>query len=201
MNLHQESVAAVILAGGAGTRMSGADKGLKTHQGRCLVESVCNIVAPQVNDLVVSANRNLAAYQALGFDVVTDSQSNQYQGPLAGVLSAIEHYQASPEVQALLVCPCDTPNIPVELAQRLIKTINSLAAGADCASAVAHDGTRQQSLHCLISRPDWQQLRDYLTANGRAVHRWHKKVGTIEVDFSDMADQFININRLEELAP
>ena len=57
-----ERVAAVILAGGQGRRMGGADKGLVEYRGRPLIEWVLEVLTPQVDELVISANRNLDTY-------------------------------------------------------------------------------------------------------------------------------------------
>ena len=216
--LNKQSVAAVILAGGAGNRMSGADKGLERYKGRHLVTSVHTAISTQVADLVVCANRNIEQYESLGYRVVSDRDPSQSQGPLAGVVAAIDYYQHAANMRALLVSPCDTPELPQGLLDRLIQgltqgltqrpTLGHLPAVERVSTpetshqcAVVHDGDRQHSLHFLLPRTQWSSLRDFVDEGGRAAHRWHKKTGSIEVDFSDQAGQFININRVEELLP
>jgi intracellular sulfur oxidation DsrE/DsrF family protein len=58
-------VAAVVLAGGEGRRMGGADKGLLAYQGYPLIEWVLTAVTPQVDEVVISANRNLDRYAGM----------------------------------------------------------------------------------------------------------------------------------------
>ena len=59
-------VTGLLLAGGRGLRMGGADKGLLEHHGRTLAEAVLQRLAPQVGTVLISANRNLERYAALG---------------------------------------------------------------------------------------------------------------------------------------
>ncbi|MDP2253153.1 MAG: NTP transferase domain-containing protein, partial [Thiobacillus sp.] len=66
-------VAAVILAGGQGRRMGGADKGLIDYRGRPLVEWALAALAPQVGEILISANRNLDLYAAYGHRVLPDT--------------------------------------------------------------------------------------------------------------------------------
>ena len=66
-------MAAVILAGGQGRRMGGADKGLMDYRGRPLVEWVLAALEPQVAEIVISANRHLERYAAYGRRVLPDT--------------------------------------------------------------------------------------------------------------------------------
>ncbi len=60
------AVTGVILAGGEGRRMGGADKGLQLLNGRPLVQLVLERLRPQVDVLLISANRNLERYAGFG---------------------------------------------------------------------------------------------------------------------------------------
>ena len=87
-----QPVTAVILAGGLGRRMGGADKGLVDYQGRPLIEWALAALRPQVDQLVISANRNLDTYAVYGHRVVPDTLPD-YPGPLAGVLAALQRWR------------------------------------------------------------------------------------------------------------
>ncbi|MGB9128090.1 MAG: molybdenum cofactor guanylyltransferase, partial [Thiobacillus sp.] len=99
-------VAAVILAGGQGQRMGGADKGLIGYRGRPLIEWALAALSPQVGEILISANRNFETYAAYGHRVLPDTLPD-FPGPLAGVLAALE----AVNVDWLLVVPCDTPHL------------------------------------------------------------------------------------------
>ncbi len=65
-------ITGVILAGGLGRRMGGSDKGLQEFRGRPLAAWVAERLAPQVDELLISANRNGERYAALGHRVIGD---------------------------------------------------------------------------------------------------------------------------------
>ncbi len=81
--MQSEAITGVVLAGGRATRMGGIDKGLQALNGRPLWRHVAEALAPQLDELVISANRHLEQWRASGFPVFRDIQEG-YQGPLAG---------------------------------------------------------------------------------------------------------------------
>ena len=52
----QDTIAAVVLAGGMARRMGGRDKALVPYRGMPLIEHVLNRLRPQVGNIVISAN-------------------------------------------------------------------------------------------------------------------------------------------------
>ena len=66
--------------------MGEVDKGLMLLQGRPLVRWVAECIAPQVNEVLISANRNLDHYHELGYPVLLDDMP-QYPGAAGGVAS------------------------------------------------------------------------------------------------------------------
>lgn len=111
-----------ILAGGAGRRMGGQDKGLVLLDGRPLVAWVLEALAPQVDDVLIVANRNTEQYRALGVRVVPDLRPG-LQGPLAGLEAAL----AAATTPWVLTCPVDTPFLPEEFAARMVRGSASVA--------------------------------------------------------------------------
>ena len=202
----------VVLAGGAGSRLGGLDKGLQVFQGITLVEHVIHALGAQADGLLVCANRNIETYREFGYPVIEDQKKSkhqaslfqgsffqgsmfqEFQGPMAGINAAInfilnnEHLST---VEQLLIAPCDAPKLPCDYAKRLSKAKSSIA--------FVHDGQRQQNLHCLITRSQWASLQSFYNEGGRAIHRWFEQVNALMVDFSDKRDCFVNINRPDEL--
>ena len=78
----------LILAGGRGQRMGGRDKGLLAWKGEPLVAHVQRVVRPLSDDLVISCNRNQAAYRAYADQLVGDADPD-FPGPLAGVIAGL----------------------------------------------------------------------------------------------------------------
>ena len=69
MHRETESILGLILAGGKGTRVGGADKGLLVYEGKPMVIHVAECLVPQCEKVLISANRNLERYQSFGFEV------------------------------------------------------------------------------------------------------------------------------------
>ncbi len=189
-NIKPDEITAVILAGGEGSRMGGIDKGLIELNGLPLIEHVIARIAPQVSQLIISANRNLERYQAYGYPVIKDQMRDK--GPLAGILCALQQCQS----EWLLTVPCDTPRISDDLVAR----IHNAADETPAAIYTAHDGEQLQPLFSMIHCDLTESLQDYLAAGHRKVARWLEQQGAVAVDFADLADTFANINTREMLA-
>jgi len=184
-------ITGVILAGGRASRMGGQDKGLIELQGRPLIAHVIQAVAPQVERLLINANRNLARYRSFGYAVVSD-RIPDHPGPLAGMLAALQQS----DTDCLLTVPCDGPRLPGDLCRRL----HTVLREADAEIACVHDGERLHPVYALLRRDLQPVLAAYLEGGGRAVQRWFKERDLVEVDFSDCADRFANINTPEDLS-
>ena len=111
-------ITGLVLAGGRGSRMGGVDKGLQNFNGMPLALHALMRLAPQVGEMMINANRNLAAYESFGVPVWPDGLAD-YAGPLAGFLTGLERC----ETPYLLTVPCDTPLFPLDLAQRLAEAL------------------------------------------------------------------------------
>ena len=190
MTLPSPTITGVILAGGKARRMGGDDKGLISYQQQPLIQHAITALFPQVDELLINANRNLEIYQAYGYPVISDELSD-FQGPLAGMLSALQ--QCSTDY--ILTVPCDAPKLPPQLRQRLMEAL--LLNQAEI--AVAHDGKRMQPVFCLIPRKLAASLTAYLEAGDRKIDRWLQQHNLVEVDFSDQTDCFANINTPDDL--
>lgn len=185
------TITGVILAGGQGRRMGGADKGLQELGGRPMAAHVLERLAPQVGAVLISANRNLERYAELGCPVLPDTLDG-YAGPLAGLQAAL----AQATTPLLVTAPCDSPFLPADLVARLHDGL--VAQQAELAVACA-DG-RAHRAFCLLRRELLPGLDAFLAAGERRVGLWHASLKVAEVDFSDEAAAFGNINTTDELA-
>jgi len=120
---NSNSCSCIILAGGKGRRVGGADKGLLQYKNKPLIEHVINTVSPQVDDLVISANRNIEHYKHYTRKVISD-ESEQHLGPLAGINTALPHCAH----EWVLIVPCDTPYLPDDIIDKFLinRTDNNL---------------------------------------------------------------------------
>lgn len=179
----------LILAGGAGRRSGGRDKGLLKWNGRPLVAWVSERLRYQTCHLQISCNRNLARYAAYADRVFSDRLSG-FQGPLAG----LDALPAAPADEFLLVTPCDTPNLPLDLAARLYQALLSQPESCDLAYATAHG--QHHYLHALLRRRCLASLPDYLAGGGRSVRGWQAQLHCISVEFADAGSAFDNHNEI-----
>ena len=74
-------ITGVILAGGKARRMGGGDKGLVDLCGKPLVEHALAALSPQVNAIIINANRNQDRYAVYGYPVVADKQARLSRSP------------------------------------------------------------------------------------------------------------------------
>ena len=184
-------VSGIVLAGGQGSRMGGVDKGLQTFRGKPMVAHVIERLAPQVDELLINANRNPDDYARFGHRVIADEIPG-FAGPLAGFERGLAH--ASGELVATV--PCDSPFLPADLIARLRTQLES----ADAELAVARTGDQPHPVFTLMRRDVLPSLQRFLGSGQRKIDRWYGELRVAEVAFDDEADAFLNINTRDELA-
>ncbi len=187
MNIKLEDVCGVILAGGRGQRMGGRDKGLVPYQGQPLVKHVIDKLQPQLKSLIININRNQRRYQEFELTLCSDRYPN-YQGPLAGIASAFDCSVSD----YLLFSPCDTPNLPKDLVERLIATANQQQKKL----VITESPSGTQPLCCLIHRSLRPSLSTYLESGERRVQGWTQQQDLAICKY-DEDDFFFNINTLQ----
>jgi len=185
------TISAIILSGGRATRMKGADKGLVLLQSKPLIQHVINRLTPQVDEILINANREIPKYQALGYPVLQD-EVEDFLGPLAGFSLGLQHAKHD----YVLTVPCDSPLLPLDLAKRLMNAL--IKHDADIAVASSDDNTHP--VFSLCKKSVLPLLTTYLQQGERRVSAWQKSQQYIEVDFSDCNEAFTNLNTLEDLA-
>lgn len=181
-------ITGIVLAGGRGRRMGGVDKGLQLLHGRPLVAHVIERLAPQVHEIIVNANQNLAAYGAFGYRVVADELGG-FAGPLAGLHAGL----GAARCALAATVPCDSPFLPADLVSRLA------AALGENDLAVAKTGDQPHPVFCLVRTELRNHLGAFLAAGGRKIDAWYASLRVAEVPFDDEAEAFRNINTIEEL--
>lgn len=186
-------IAGLILAGGAGRRMGGADKALLRLQDRPLLLHVADRFAPQVDDLALSANGDLARFSPFGWPVLPDA-GDRRDGPLAGLLAGLT-WAATQGASHLATVSVDTPFLPCDLVPRLL-----LAAGTAQRVAVAESGGRLHPTCGLWPAHIRPALEAALDQGERRIGRWAESLGAAAAHFGERPDPFFNINRPEDLA-
>ncbi len=191
--ISKEDITGLILAGGRGSRMGGVDKGLQNHLGIPMAMHALMRLGPQVEHVMINANRNLGAYEAFGVPVWPDALPDQ-PGPLAGFLTGLERC----ETPYLVTVPCDTPDFPDDLVARLAAALVAQDADIAMAATPSDDGVQVQPVFCLMKSTLMESLMAFTQSGQRKIDKWTAQHRCINVLFSD-ADAFFNANTAEEL--
>lgn len=111
------AIVGVVLAGGQGRRLGGANKALLPFGGTTLGHWCLARLAAQVGLVAINANRDLGELERFGFALAPD-QTNANAGPLDGILAAMA-FAAGRGFTHVVTVPVDTPFFPDDLADRL----------------------------------------------------------------------------------
>ena len=196
----------VILAGGRGTRMGGADKALLAIGGATLLSCAIARLAPQVEAMAINANGDPGRFAACGLPVLPD-RIDGFAGPLAGVLAGLD-WAADLGADSVVTVAVDTPFFPRDLAARLQGAAQGMAHPLALA-ATAGDGAAIKSSRDpgLVRHPTfglWPtalrgDLREALEGGVRKVVAWTQRHAARDAMFED-AEAFFNVNAPEDLA-
>ena len=189
-----EQITGLVLAGGRGSRMGGADKGLQNHRGVPLALHALLRLQPQVGALLLNANRNIGAYEALGAPVWPDPIDG-FAGPLAGFLAGLEHC----ETPWLVTVPCDTPDFPDDFVARLAQAAERDHAEIAYATTLEDGREQPHPVFCLLRSELVESLVAFLHGGGRKIDAWFAQHRAVRVPFPDPR-AFFNANTTAELA-
>jgi len=190
MTEERANITGVVLAGGRARRMGGEDKGLVVYRGRSLVAYALDALSLIAGTILINANRNQDEYARFGYPVIEDLTVS-FDGPLAGLLSAMR----SAQTEYVLTVPCDCPQVNGALLGRLYTSL--LDEGAELCAA--HDGNRFHPVFLIAKCCLANDLADYLASGERKVETWLRSHQLALADFSDHPEMFMNINTREEL--
>jgi len=122
LEILNEIVPCVILAGGKGRRMGGKEKALIPLLDRPLLSYVLESVSGQVAPIALNINTNFEKFSKFGYPIIEDPIKG-HLGPLAGILASLNWAQEI-DKDWVMTLPCDTPFLPKNIAQRMIEVKN-----------------------------------------------------------------------------
>lgn len=189
-----KDITGLILAGGRAQRMGGIDKGLIPFHGKPLIESAIAKLKPQVQTILINANRSITKYATYGYPVVMD-ETPDFSGPLAGFSVGLK----ACKTPYLLTSPCDSPLLPNNLAELLAAEMESGDFQLVYASSKEADGkVWAQPVFCLMRSNLESSLNQFLQKGDLKIDHWFKELRTSTVVFDDPL-VFANVNTPEEL--
>lgn len=184
--------AAVVLAGGAGTRVGGRDKGLIEWRGATLAANALRRLAQAgFDEILISANRHIDEYARLGQRVIADADPTAFLGPLAGIARALGAIRAP----RLFTVPVDVPEWPLDLPLRLAARLE----GSGRACAVARVRERREPLFALYCVDVADAARDAVGSGSLSVRGFQDRIGCIELDLPATC-ALANLNTYEAFA-
>jgi molybdenum cofactor guanylyltransferase len=189
----------IILAGGEGKRMDGEDKGLVLYKNQPLIELVIEKIKPQVNNIVISANRNIRRYEKFGYPVISDlaltnkNTNDTYQGPLAGIAAALPACSN----EWIFIIACDMPLVSDSIVSRLTNELSGDSAMETKSIAIAETNGKFQ-LAILLNKNLLPSIKLSLKNNQLKLMQWVKSNPNEIVKFSS-ASEFKNFNYFNDL--
>ena len=177
----------LLLAGGRGQRMGGADKGLLEWQGRPLIAWLHDLVRPLTDDLIISCNRNRDRYACFADRLVQDDD-NDFQGPLAGIRAGLRVAQHA----HLLLLPCDAPRLDNALLHTLLDQAGERAV-------VLRRGDYYEPLFSLIPCALLAGLEQAWQAGERSPQRWLRSLDPLTIDVALDDPRLANFNTPDTL--
>ncbi len=187
----------IILAGGEGKRMDGEDKGLVFYNNKPLIKSVLEKVEPQVNNIVISANRNIDLYKKFGHPIVNDLASSQednkniYQGPLAGIAAALP----SCTTEWVFIIACDMPLISNNIVSQLTDGIKN---NTETKNIVIAEINKSLQLAMLLNTSLLFSIESSLKNNQLKLMQWVKSNPAEVIKFTN-ENEFKNFNYFKDL--
>ncbi|SIP94405.1 NTP transferase domain-containing protein [Marinobacterium stanieri] len=176
-------ITGLVLSGGRGERVDGADKGLMLHEGLPRVQYSIEALRPHCDQLYLNCNRNHDQYERFGLPLLSEPEPD-----FPGALVALS--QLLPELPGdqFLILPCDTPGIRADHINLLLEAaeqypehwIYFISAG------------REHPLHALIPEPLVPQLVRRVAAGERQMIRVLQQVKSVGIKLRQ--DVLLNLN-------
>ncbi len=184
MQLDEDAIPGVILAGGQGRRIGGS-KATVVLGGQPLWRHVVTRIGPQVSALAINATDGFEGYRVLRDEVPG-------LGPLGGILAALI-WARRLGARRVLTVAVDTPFLPLDLVKRLS------GPSAPVVMAQTSDGVHATTAIWDAGLAD--RLEAALTSGTRKVTDWAMSQAAARVPFADtVPPAFFNINTAEDLA-
>lgn len=179
----------LVLAGGQGSRMGGADKGLVVWQGKPLIRHIHDTIRPFTDDLIISCNRNRREYLRYSDQIIGDAESG-FPGPLAGVIAGM----AIARHDRCVLLPCDAPGVDSTLINELMLTGRRTSA-----AVMLRQGNQWQPMFSVIPKGYFPALQTAWNEGQRSLMRVLLTLDVQPLDIPEDDSRLDNINSLEQL--
>lgn len=183
----------VVLAGGAGRRLGGADKARLEVGGQQMLARAFAALAPAAR-VAVAGGRRIRPADLPERVVLADPRPDR--GPLGGIAAALAWAEAG-GAQWLLTAPVDAPFLKPAIYEALLA---DMADSPDAAAAIAVADGRDQWLAAVLRPSLALSARKTLDTPDLAVARFLEGHGARRVPINNASDAFLNVNTPSDLA-
>ncbi|MGY0399986.1 MAG: molybdenum cofactor guanylyltransferase MobA [Ostreibacterium sp.] len=191
--IHYTGLLGVVLCGGQGSRMGGADKGLVTFNGNPMACYSINALQ-HCEQTIINANRHQPIYERTFQLAVISDENHYYDGPLAGMLAAMRYAQQQ-GLKWIITTPCDAPFITTEYVDTMWQTSQS----SDKQILVACDKNKyHQPVFSLLKAELADELANFLQGEQKKILMFYQKIGFKTQRFNQH-ELFTNINHTGDL--
>ncbi|CAI8749655.1 molybdenum cofactor guanylyltransferase [Bacillus pseudomycoides] len=190
-----KKLAGIVLAGGMSRRF-GEPKALASWQGHTFIEQIVQMMRDTIQNVVVISHPDIKERIVTLVDVpvIEDIPPYKGDGPLAGIVSGMEHI----ETEWYIVSPCDAPNLSNEWITALIGQIS----GEYEAIVPVIDGRKQPLLaayHYRVKEKICVLLNEEKRSMGQLLSQCNVKY-VMEEEWNVAKELFVNVNTKEEYA-
>ncbi|MFJ8528190.1 molybdenum cofactor guanylyltransferase [Bacillus sp. NPDC094106] len=188
-----KKIAGIVLAGGMSRRF-GEPKALVNWQGRTFIEQILKVMKTTIQDVVVITHPDIKEriVTLVEVPVIEDIPSYRGKGPLAGIVSGMEHSKA----EWYIVSPCDTPNVSSEWITELVRLMSD-----ECEAVVPIiDGRKQPLLaayHWSVKKKIYPLLEEDKRSMGQLLSQCNVKY-VVGEEINMPKEWFVNVNTKEE---
>lgn len=173
-----------ILAGGKATRFDGQDKGEIELNGQRFIDIICECLAPQTDDIIISGRHDYG----MDYQFILDADDAP-GGPVGGIYSLWKSL-APRDIEGFYTVPLDGPNLPLDLTQRLYSPDTSTIAKDEFGRHPTFAWWRMTDLDRL-----WREV-DF--SKSFSLNKLADRAGAKEVAWAG-SKSFININQKADL--
>ena len=195
MNIKNQKIISVLIAGGKSRRFGGGIKTLTKINGESIFEKIIDVLKKQNTNILINSNYKNEVFHKTNFPIIEDLDNN-FQGPLAGIYACMKWLNKQKlNTDWLLTVPSDTPFLPNNLLEifksKLKNKTNILIARSN------------GKIHPIIGMWNislYKNLKNELKSENRKIMEWVYKNNFDFVDFNNRNyDPFFNINTKEDI--
>ena len=198
MEILNEIIPCVILAGGKGKRMGGKEKALIHLLDRPLLSYVLEKISGKVAPIALNINTNFDDFQKFGYKIIADPIKG-HLGPLAGILASLNWAKEINE-DWVMTLPCDTPFLPNDLIQSMVEKKNNTP---EVDLVVAKSRGFNHPVIALWKSDINNRLQNALKEGVRKIDFFTSQLNIAYVDFDNSEnsefDPFTNLNSPQDL--